>query len=128
MAAIISGPAQLDWVAYVGDANAETVWVSQPGGGPVSMLGAVVEAQVRVSAPDPVIALQAVVTIPDPLSGTFTIEWPGEEMRALVADLEQWVGVWDCQVTLPGADLPTTILRGKFTAVHDVTRNEGVTL
>jgi hypothetical protein len=121
---IVSGPVPLDWTGvYSGDANTE-VFEIVGGDDPIDITGSLIEAQARVSATDDTIALTAVVELTAPTLGQFTISWPGEDVRTLLAGSESWSGVWDVQFTAPGETLPTTLLRGRFDAAADVTRTE----
>jgi len=121
VAAIISGPSPLDWKVYAGDRN-EVVFSFEAGGAPWDITGASVAAQARIRATDPAVALDANVDVFDATSGKVTIAWDGEEVRALLAGADHWQGVWDLQITETGETLPITMLRGKFTAIYDVTR------
>jgi hypothetical protein len=125
MPKITTGPAPLDWETYSGDANLEIFEVVTESD-PVDITGAEIAAQARVSASDPAVALEAVTEVVEPLLGRFTVAWPGEEVRALLGVEERWTGVWDLQFTAAGEPLPRTLLRGVFTAVADVTRDEVV--
>lgn len=121
MTAIITGPGTLDWELYAGDANRRT-FQFLAGDDPWDITGAVIEAHARVTDLDPAPALIATCTIDTIGPGLATVEWDGEVIRTLLANEETWAGVWDLQITEAGQTLPTTLLRGKVTAVQDVTK------
>jgi hypothetical protein len=90
-------------------------------GVPVDLTGQVLSAQARKKAIDPVVALTAVVEVTDETGGTFTIRWPGEEVRTMLAGAASWKGVWDLQMA-PGVDEDAiTLCAGSFEAETDVT-------
>jgi hypothetical protein len=120
-ATIVNGPSPLDWKVYAGDRN-EVTFTFRAGTGPWDLTGAALTSQARIRATDTVIALAAVTTITDPANGLATVAWDGEQVRTLLAGADHWVGVWDLQLLEAGQTLPTTMLRGKFTAIYDVTR------
>jgi hypothetical protein len=120
MAKITSGPIQLDWSVYAGDSNREVF--EFVGDVPVDITGWVIEAQARRKKSDPVVGATAIVTLTDPGAGRFTVEWDGEQLRALLGEAESWAGVWDLQTTVGGETLPVTRLGGMFTVLMDVTR------
>lgn len=120
MAAITSGPAVLDWQLYAGDRNRERFEIA--GDDPVDISGAVIAAQARLTPDDATVAMTAVVTEENLALGSFWVEWPGEEVRALLGPDGTWAGVWDLEITEAGETLPRTWLRGKITALLDVTR------
>jgi len=121
MAEINSGPDILDWKVYAGDGNVE-IFEFLLAGDPWNLTGAIIEAQARKTANDTVIAITATVTMVDETLGRYLIGWNGVALRALLAGQDQWVGEWDLQVLVANASLPRTFLRGRFTAVSDVTR------
>jgi hypothetical protein len=121
MASVSSCPADLSWCVYAGDRNSELfefLTVTDPW----DITGAVVTAQARVTAVDPLPALTAVCTVVDPVNGLVTVAWDGEEVRTLLAGADRWTGVWDLQIVEQGQTLPRTMARGAITAVMDVTR------
>ena len=124
MAAITNGPSTLDWTIYAGDANVAHFNFKQAGQ-PWNLTGAQVVAQARGTSLDSAVALTASVTAVDAATGQYDIAWDGELVRTLLATADKWSGVWDLQVLEAGADLPTTMLRGKLSAVMDVTRSVG---
>jgi len=104
-----------------GDRNEMTFTVMSKGA-PVDLTGMTVTAQARKKATDPdPAALEAVVDITDPVNGTGTLRWPGDDVRTLLGSSAKWTGVWDLQVG-DGVSDPTTIAAGSFDAVSDVTR------
>lgn len=121
MASLVSGPAPLDLSVYVGDLNPVDIQITEDGV-PVDCTDAVLTAQARATAPDSAIGIAATTAIVNEASGLFTIFWDGEDLRDLVNGEERWDGVWDLQILFSGKALPVTLLRGRFTAVHDVTR------
>ena len=124
MAGIVSGPSPLDWKVYAGDRNeasftfkaADQVW---------DLTGAQLTAQARLSAIDPKVGMTATITPIDEATGTYTIGWDGDVVTTLLAGLDSWKGVWDLQVLEAGQTQPTTLLRGKFEATMDVTKDVG---
>jgi len=118
---ITSGPAVAPWETYVGDANEET-FEFLSGNDPQDITGAIITAQARAAASDPTPAIDAVCTVTDGPKGLATVAWDGELLRTLVGNEDQWVGVYDMQILELGKTLPRTVLRGKFTAILDVTR------
>jgi hypothetical protein len=124
MAKISSGPMPLDWDVYLNDRNREVFEVVTSHGtasDPVDLTGAVVTAQARATAPDPVVAAAAVAVVTEPLLGRFTVEWP---VLPPLDGAESWKGVFDIQIVEAGETLPKTLLRGAFVVVHDVTRED----
>lgn len=121
MATINSGPEPVDWNVYAGDANEETV-IFQAGQDPWDITGAVIEAQARVTALDPAVALTATCTVVDAVNGEATIAWDGEAVRTLLAGADTWEGEYDVQILEQGKTLPRSLWRGKMTARYDVTR------
>jgi hypothetical protein len=92
-------------------------------GVPVDLTAVTLSAQARVAAEaeDPP-ALEAIVEVTDPpTDGRFTVRWPGEAVRGLLAGAPEWVGVWDLQMA-NGAGDPVTVMAGGFKAEMDVTR------
>ena len=118
---IVTGPSPLDWKVYAGDRN-EAQFVFTAGGAPWDLTGADISAQARLRDIDPAVALTATTVWVDAAGGLATVGWDGEEVRALLAGATHWQGVWDFQVLEAGQTLPKTMLRGKFTAIYDVTR------
>ena len=124
MAEIKTAPAAATpWTVYAGDRNDQLLVFQQPDGSPWDITGAVITSQARAEATDTVVALEATCTIVDGPAGTARVEWDGEAVRALLAGADTWTGVWDLQLLESGQALPLTLLAGKFTAVHDVTRS-----
>ena len=107
---------------YAGDRNEQTFAFQQPDGSQWDITGAVITAQARATAADPVVAVEAVCTLTDSVAGLASVAWDGEAVRTLLAGEDTWVGVWDMQILEAGQTLPVTLVAGKFTAVHDVTR------
>jgi hypothetical protein len=124
MAAITNGPSTLDWTIYAGDANLAHFAFKQSGL-PWDLTGAQLLAQARVTALDTTVALTAVITEVNAAAGQYDIAWPGELVRTAMAGAASWSAVWDLQVLENGQTLPTTMLRGKLSAVMDVTRSTG---
>lgn len=113
-------PGVLDLGVYAGDANVVSFEVVNDGD-PVDLTGAVVTAQCRKTAADPVVGMSATVSVAG--IGLLSVGWDGEQVRALLAGEETWRGVWDLQILFPEADLPVTPLAGRWTARMDVTRD-----
>ena len=124
MAAITNGPSSLDWTVYAGDANVAHFAFKQAGL-PWDMTDAQLVAQARLTALTAEVALEATITEVNTAGGLYDIAWDGENVRTLLGETEKWAGVWDLQVLESGANLPTTMLRGKLSAVLDVTRPMG---
>jgi len=124
MAAITNGPSPLDWTVYAGDANVAHFAFKQAGL-PWDMTDAQLVAQARLTALTAEVALEATITEVNTAGGLYDIAWDGENVRTLLGETEKWAGVWDLQVLEVGANLPTTMLRGKLSAVLDVTRPMG---
>lgn len=122
MARIDSGPIKLDWSVYAGDANRELFAVSTSDGAPVNLSGVTLQAQARATAPDTLVAADAVVTPKDLALGQFYVQWDGAQLRALLAGKGQWSGVWDLQMDSGSPGGVETLLAGLFTVTHDVTR------
>lgn len=123
MAAIDSGPVACSWRVYAGDSNRQTFTFHATPGVPWDLTGAELQAQARASSTDVAVAVEAVCTITDATAGLVTVEWDGEEVRALLAGAEEWAGVWDLQILEAGQTLPVTLLVGAWTATMDVTRD-----
>jgi hypothetical protein len=122
MTKIDLGPPQVDLLRVrAGDRNVINLKLKH-GLTAVDVTGWVLEAQARHTAisPDPP-ALTAVVTVVDGPGGIFEIRWPGDDVRTLLAGLDEWKGVWDLQRNNDPND-PETLMAGKFTAEEDVTR------
>ena len=124
MVAITNGPSQLDWTVYAGDANVAHFAFKQAGL-PWDMTDAQLVAQARLTALTAEVALEATIVEVNIAAGQYDISWDGENVRTLLGETEKWAGVWDLQVLEAGADLPTTMLRGKLSAVLDITRPMG---
>jgi hypothetical protein len=107
------------WAVYAGDSNRERVEFTA-GGVPWDLTGAVVTAQARKVDTDPLVALEAVVEMTDPLFGVVHLSWDGEAVRALLAGSSTWDGVYDIQVAQAG--VTSTLMRGRMKAMMDVTR------
>lgn len=123
MADINSGPELCSWTVYAGDRNIQTFAFFASEGIPWDITGATIRAQSRLTANDPVIAVEAVCEITDAADGIATVEWDGEAVRAILGVEETWEGVWDLQVIEAGQTLPVTLLYGSWTALMDVTRD-----
>jgi hypothetical protein len=125
MASVITvpfGPARVDLIGVrAGDRNLMTAKLVS-GGAPLDLAGVTISSQARllVTTPDPP-AISALVEVTDEAGGEFTIRWPGDDVRDLLADQPTWQGVWDLQIAQVGAD-PLTICAGAFVAEMDVTR------
>jgi hypothetical protein len=121
MSHIKNVPTKLDWTVYAGDLNVGAIKLRAEGA-PLDITGATFLAQVRTEdIADPAL-LTATVTVTDEIYGELDIAWDGEEIRTLLNGESEWVGVWDFQILMPLATLPTTLLRGVFTAIHEVSR------
>lgn len=121
MASIVNGPSPLDWKVYAGDRNLVSFSFTA-GTEPWVLTGAQLAAQARVSSVDENVALTATIIETDPANGQYDIAWDGDAVAVLLAGADSWKGVWDLQVLESGELLPVTLLRGKFTAVLDITR------
>jgi len=120
MATVDIGPPKVDLLRIrAGDRNLFTMKLTQ-NDQPFDLTGLTIEAQARSTPIDTVIAVTAVITVIDAEQGHFEMRWPGNEVRALVADKVAWNGVWDLQVG-NGSD-PQTLMAGVFTVEPDVTR------
>lgn len=121
MAALNIGPAVVDLSGVrAGDRNAVHVALTA-NGVPLDLTGLTITAQARKVENDPA-ALDAVIEDQVAAAGTFTLRWPGDDVRALfVPPNTKWSGVWDLQTAKVGED-PVTVVAGKFDAVLDVTR------
>jgi hypothetical protein len=121
---VVSGPAPLDWTVYAGDRNLAH-FTFNAASSPWDITGASIAAQARLTATAVDVALTAAITIDDPEGGLVSVAWDGEQVRTLLGDADRWRGVWDLQILEFGMTLPVTLLRGKFTALLDVTRSVG---
>ena len=118
--AISLAPPKLDLAGIrAGDRNQIQMTLTT-GGVPVDLTGVLLTAQARETVGTEV-ALTAVCTVTDPTHGVFTMRWPGNAVRDLVAGAPSWTGVWDLQMGTE--DTAQTILAGSFTADNDVTRD-----
>jgi hypothetical protein len=123
MAVIDAGPVKMDLLRIrAGDRNLFTIKLSN-NSGPIDITDFVIEAQVRTEPTDGVIAISAVIAIVDAAQGQFSMRWPGDDVRDLLAGADTWEGVWDLQVTESVGEDPQTLLAGLFTAESDVTRS-----
>ena len=121
MATVVLGPALLDLSGIrAGDRNMIELTISYKGT-PLNLTGYTLTAQVRKTAPDPVIALTAVINVVNAAAGVITISFPGQAVSDLLTGQAAWDGVWDLQLA-SGAGDPLTIAAGKLQAVQDVTR------
>jgi hypothetical protein len=120
VAVIDIGPPKVDLLRIrAGDRNLFTLKLTTKGL-PFDLTGLTVEAQARLTPLDPAIAVTAVINVLDAEQGLLEMRWPGEDVRALLADNSNWNGVWDLQVG-NGSD-PQTLMAGVFTVEPDVTR------
>jgi hypothetical protein len=120
MTVIDVGPAKMDLLRIrAGDRNLFNVKLSDSGG-PVNLTDSTIEAQARLTAIDPDIAVSAVIAVIDATGGQFEMRWPGEDVRTALAGAEKWEGVWDLQVYDTGEE-PQTLVAGVFTIEADVT-------
>lgn len=114
------GPACVDITGVrAGDKNLMSMTLTSDGA-PMDLTGLVVSAQARAT-PTAVEMIAAVVEVTDPLAGTITVRWPGDEVTSVMAGKATWKGVWDLQVG-DGTTDPTTVAAGKFSADMDITR------
>lgn len=117
MVTVPMGPAVLDLTdVRAGDRNLLHLTLLAKGN-PVDLTGLELSAQARSKAvdPDPA-ALTAVIEVVDPVAGTFTLAWPGDDVTTVLAGKATWKGVWDLQVD------DVTVVAGTITAAMDVTR------
>lgn len=121
MTSVTIGPSPCDIQVYAGDRN-EITFRFQAGGDPWNITGAVLSAQARLTSRTPEIAITAIITVTDAINGTALVAWDGEQVRTLLAGADTWTGTWDFQLLEAGQSLPLTVLRGKFTAILDITR------
>ena len=121
MAELDSGPGRLDWKVYVGDTNREAFQMT--GEQAVDLTGSTIAAQARRAAKDEEVVATAIIGTSGLADGEFTVEWDGEELRALVdaVPADAWIGAWDLQITYPDGTIDTP-LAGRFTVTYDVTR------
>jgi hypothetical protein len=121
MVALDIGPAVVDLSGVrAGDRNAVHVAITA-NGAPMDLTGQTVTAQARKAADDAV-SVDGVIEDLVPTAGTFTLRWPGDDIRDLfVPPAVKWEGVWDLQTQAVAED-PVTIIAGKFSAELDVTR------
>lgn len=122
MAAIDTTPDTCSWKVYAGDRNWQEFALFADEDMPWDITGAVFTAQARLTHADVVVAIEALCTVTDPVGGRLTVEWDGEDVRALLAGSSSWAGVWDLEMLGAPGQLPTTLLTGKFSAHLDVTR------
>lgn len=122
MVAIPLGPATADLNGVrAGDRNLITGVMSAKGA-PLDLTGKTLSAQARKKATDPdPPALTATMTVTDAAAGEFSMQWPGDDVRALLDGAAKWTGVWDLQIEESGVD-PLTVCAGKFECETDVTR------
>lgn len=110
-------PARRDITQYRGDTLAMVVRLWQDGAHtvPVDLTGATVQAQVRTSAVDEMIAATFGISIAD---NAVTLTLTPSQTRDLPAN-----GVWDCEVDWQsdGQNLQT-VLAGSVVVTQDVTR------
>jgi hypothetical protein len=112
-------PADLDLCLYLGDANVFGVELLAAGD-PVDATGWTITSQIRLSATDPTVVLEATVTEVDAANGQFLVAFDGEAARAVVGMEDGWQGVWDLQAdTSLGVK---TYVAGNVTFTQDVTR------
>jgi hypothetical protein len=115
------GPAHVNLRGVrAGDRNLMNITVLS-GGDPVDLTGTAPAAQARAHATDPDPAITALAAVADAENGVITVQWRGEDVRALLNGSGSWAGVWDLQIVKPGLD-PWTIAAGSFAAEQDVTR------
>lgn len=102
-----------------GDRNLFTMTIKENGSA-VNLNGMDVQAQVRAKATDVNPSLEAEIVIVNEATGQISIQFPGDEVTALLAGSPTWAGVWDLQLIAPNG--VTTICQGNFAAVLDITR------
>lgn len=117
---IDDGPLCVDLRIYAGDSNARLVELLLDGA-PWPLVGATVTAQVRATAADPVVALEATISPHMSDVGQFKMQWDGDSARDLLGGEESWSGVWDLQVADAQGGV-WTVARGRATVEMDVTR------
>jgi len=121
MAYVHTGPAALDWTGLVsGEPNGLSFRVVADGE-PMDLTGATLRCMARHRPGDDAPAMTAAATITNAAGGLVLLVWPGDQISALLTDVESWRGVWDLEVTLPGSD-PVTVCGGTLRAGLDVTR------
>lgn len=115
------GPACLDLTGVRGgDRNLMYVNVTS-GGAVVDVTGMTFAAQARQKATDPdPAAITADIVVADGPTGRLAVQWPGDQVSALLNGNATWKGVWDLQQVL--SPFPVTVVKGKFAAEQDVTR------
>lgn len=128
MASIDLSPGVMDISGVrAGDRNAIQFTITS-GGAPMNLTGYEVTAQAR-STPVAPGALDAVIEDRVDVEGSFTLRWPGDEVRTLLGTGLSWNGVWDMQIKATGDTDATTVVAGKFGATMDVTRpGEAITV
>jgi len=112
-------PETLDLALYAGDGVSIRLGVTDNSGAPVAVEGEL-KAQIRESRGAPEVAAEFTTT-PEEETGSVLISLTGEQTQSLVANGEDFSGVWDIQWQ-PVNGEPVTLTTGQVTCNADVTR------